>query len=91
MTTITVSNASQLQSALAAAKPGDVVLLANGEYGTVTIDRNYSADVTIKAQNPLGAKFDQIIVNNSSHLVFDGIHVDSPSNGTSGPGLIDIN
>lgn len=88
MTTINVSTAAQLQSALAAAKGGDVIVLANGYYGEVTIDRNYTSEVTIKSATPLGATFDGISIANSSYLKLDGVHVDSPTN--TGGSLIGI-
>ena len=88
MATINVSSASQLSAALSAAKAGDVIMLANGDYGNVTIDKNFTDYVTIKSANPLGAKFDTINIDNSSYLKLDGVHVDSPTNG--GGSLIDI-
>ncbi len=67
---------------------GDVIVLANGYYGEVTIDRNYTSEVTIKSATPLGATFDGININNSSYLKLDGVHVDSPTN--TGGSLIGI-
>ena len=63
-------------------------MLANGYYGEVTIDRNYTSEVTIKSATPLGATFDGININNSSYLKLDGVHVDSPTN--TGGSLIGI-
>ncbi len=90
MTTINVSNASQLSAALSAAKAGDVILLANGEYGSVSIDKNFTDYVTIKSATPLGATFDKITISNSSYLKLDGVHVDSPSNGNASDTLLGI-
>jgi parallel beta-helix repeat protein len=89
MTTYNVSTAAQLTTALSAAKAGDVIVLANGEYGSVTIDKNYSDFVTIQSATPLGAKFDSITINNSSYLKIDGVHVDCPTN--TGSALVAIN
>ena len=88
MTTINVSTAAQLQSALASAQGGDVIVLADGYYGDVSIDENFSSYVTIRAATPLGATFDSITINNSSYLKLDGVHVDSPDN--SGNTLLGI-
>jgi hypothetical protein len=58
MTTITVSTAAQLKTALAAAKGGDTILLAAGNYGDLNLtprDRipvNFSSNVTIASADP---------------------------------------
>jgi hypothetical protein len=58
MTTITVSTAAQLKTALAAARGGDTILLAAGNYGDLNLtprDRiavNFSSNVTIASADP---------------------------------------
>ncbi|GAO40125.1 hypothetical protein SCH01S_43_00260 [Sphingomonas changbaiensis NBRC 104936] len=77
MTTINVSNSSQLQSALSHAAGGDTIVLAAGNYGTSYInDRNYSAGVTIKSASLSNrAHFDYLAISNSNNLRFEGLDV----------------
>jgi Ca2+-binding RTX toxin-like protein len=76
MTTINVSNATQLQSALASAKGGDTISLAAGNYGDLNLNKNFASDVTITSQNAGSpAVFNTLTVVDSSHLAFDGITV----------------
>ncbi len=86
MTNIYVSNASQLQSALANAKGGDTLLLKSGNYGSIKIeDANFNDFVTIKsADGDNRATFSGLDVFDSSYLRIDGVHVAATSNsGTS--------
>jgi len=56
VTTISVSSASQLKSALASVHAGDVISLASGNYGDVSISgKNFASDVTITSADPLHA------------------------------------
>lgn len=66
----TASNATQLNSAISAAKPGDTIIMSNGTWTDVAI--NFSSAnatssnmITLKAQNP-GA----VILNGASTLTF---------------------
>ena len=75
MTVHNVLNASQLQAALASAVGGDKIIVAAGNYGSVSIsNRNYASNVTIQAatfSNP--AHFDGLFVSNSKNLTFSGL------------------
>ncbi len=84
MSTLTVTNAAELQSALASAQGGDVISLAAGNYGNVTINKNFASDVTITSQSSSSpAVLQSLTVNSSSHLVFDGLSVNfTPSAST---------
>lgn len=73
MATIKVSNQIQLLSALKTASGGDTILLANGNYGDVTLKSQFSSAVTIQAENPLGATFAKITLSGASNLAFDGL------------------
>ena len=77
MAIFNVSNATQLQSALASAVGGDKILLAAGDYGNVSINnRNYSSNVTVQVQsfqNP--AHFDGLFIQNSKNLTFSGLDI----------------
>ena len=88
---VVVRGGAELQSALATATGGEVIVLADGVYGSVTIDQNYTDYVTIKAANPLGARFEAITINNSSYVRLQAVHVDATSNGGAGDILLAIN
>ena len=76
MSTLYVTSTAELQSALASAQGGDVISLASGNYGDVTINKNFSSDVTITSQSSSApAVLQSLTVNSSSHLVFDGLSV----------------
>lgn len=77
MTTIAVSNAAQLSSALSAAKGGDTISLAAGNYGDFTLaSKNFASDVTITSQSAgAPATFHSLNIKGSSHVVIDGVNV----------------
>lgn len=70
-----VSTAAQFQNALAAARGGDRIVLAAGDYGSVSIqNKNFAHGVTIQASSTVNrAHFDSIKVLNSSNIVFEGL------------------
>ncbi len=71
-----VTSASQLQSALNAADPGETILVQNNTYsGTFTISRSgtASAPITIRAQNQQQAIFQNSTFNlNGDYIVLKG-------------------
>jgi Ca2+-binding RTX toxin-like protein len=76
MSTLSVSNAAELQTALSAAQAGDTISLAAGDYGDVSIyGKNFAADVTITAQTAGAAVFHSLKLDNSSHIDLDGVTV----------------
>jgi Ca2+-binding RTX toxin-like protein len=78
MTTYTVSSAAQLTTTLASAKGGDIITLASGNYGDVTISGNFSSDITITSKSALSpAIFHSLTVNDSSHITLDGLDVNA--------------
>lgn len=82
---------TQLLEALAAAKGGETITLADGNYGTLDIiDHDYSTFVTITSQNRLGAKFDEVNIVNSHHVRIDGIHVNNTDNGGASSTLVAV-
>jgi parallel beta-helix repeat protein len=91
MTEIRVSNRSELQSALDRAQGGDTIVVADGDYGSLSIGANYGSMVTLRAETPLGAKLDGLVVSGASNLRFDGFHVRSDSNGFDNGGVVNIN
>jgi parallel beta-helix repeat protein len=84
MTTITVDDRGELLSALASASGGDTILLRDGNYGSVTVSEDYSSMVTVRAEDPLGAAMTGLTLSGATNVRFDGIKVDSGTNG--GPG-----
>ena len=75
MTTYTVSTATQLTSTLNLAKAGDSITLAAGNYGDVSISKQFATDVTITAQTAGAAVFKSLTLNDSSHIAIDGVSV----------------
>jgi len=68
--TSTVSSVSAAQSALSSASAGQVVCLANGTYGDVTLSSSKGAPgVTLKAANPGGATIGDVDVNASGYTI----------------------
>lgn len=76
MATLRVKNQSELLSALKTATGGDTILLADGDYGEVTLKNTYKSAVTIKAEHEGKASFDKISLTGASNLTFDGLHLD---------------
>lgn len=81
--TTTVSNASQLTSAINAAIGGEHIVLQNGSYGAYTISRDFSASapVVIKAQNLLGASFSSLFLQ-GDNVIVSGVAVKGSRQGT---------
>ncbi|MCA0847224.1 LamG-like jellyroll fold domain-containing protein [Salipiger thiooxidans] len=72
MATITVGTSAQLAQALSEVSSGDTIVLADGNYGDMTIATDFPSNVTITAANPLGATFGSLSVT-GSNLTFDGV------------------
>ena len=76
MAIFNVSTAAQLQSALSAATGGDKIILAAGNYGSVSIsNKNYSSAVTLQTSVSNPAHFDGLFIGNSSNLSFSGLDI----------------
>jgi hypothetical protein len=75
MAILNAANAAQLQAALAKAVGGDKIILAAGDYGSVSITgRNYASNVTIQSGNWKNfAHFDGLQVTGSSNIMFNGL------------------
>jgi hypothetical protein len=76
--TLSVSTSAGLASAVAGARPGDHILVADGSYAaTVTVNRSgtAAAPITVAARNPGQARLtnpDAIRFGNVSHVVVEG-------------------
>jgi hypothetical protein len=74
--TITVSSDAELNNAISNAAGGDVIVLKDGTYSSLTIkDKNYSTPLTVKAENAEGPQFSAATVENSNGVIVDGIKV----------------
>ena len=77
MATINVSNASQLSAALSSASGGDTIVLADGNYGDITLGQDFASKVTITSATPLGATFGKVSIN-GSNITLDGVTTTQP-------------
>lgn len=77
MAMFNVTNSTQLQQALASAAGGDRIILASGNYGSVSISgRNYASNVTIQAaSNANPAHFDGLVINASKNITIAGLDI----------------
>jgi pectate lyase len=80
MSDIRVSNAAELQKAVAGAKGGDRILLAGGNYGSVSLlNKKLATDVTITSADVNNqARIEILTVKNSSHLIFKSLEIGRP-------------
>jgi hypothetical protein len=74
MAIINVSNSGQLSSALSGASGGDVILLADGDYGDLSISQDYASNVTIQSATEHGARFDVVKIT-GSNVTIDGLSI----------------
>jgi poly(beta-D-mannuronate) lyase len=86
--TITVSSITELQSAIAAAKPGDIILLKDGVYTTtadITINKVGTAKqpITIAAQNTGAAEISGsggfVLAGPAAHIIIKGFKFTHPA------------
>jgi hypothetical protein len=75
MAVFNVSGAAQFQAALSQAIGGDKILLAPGDYESVTISgRKFSSNVIIQSASWTDrAHFDDLTVTNSKNILFNGL------------------
>lgn len=77
MATISVTNTSELNTAMAQAKAGDTILLASGNYGAFSTGNDYATAVTIKSANAgAPAAFSSVALNGATGITFDSITFD---------------
>jgi len=72
MATFYVTNPTELSAAISSASGGDTIILANGDYGELVLGNDFSSTVTFQSENPLGASFSRLVVDNGSNMAFDG-------------------
>lgn len=73
---------ADLPAALAAARGGETLVLADGDYGAVDIaGKTYADFVTLRPARPGGAVLQKLDIRGSRFVRCDGLHVSSPDNG----------
>lgn len=79
--TINVADDAQLSAAIASARPGDHIVLADGDYSGVTINLNGTAQnpIVIRAANQHAARFTDRVVVTGSHVWLYKLHFDGPN------------
>lgn len=87
---VTVSNPSELEAALGRAGAGDVILLASGRYGALTLRQAFAGEVTLRAAAPLGAVFTAVTFRGAGHVRLEGVKIEGPDNGAAGSMLLAI-
>ena len=77
MAIFNVTNAAGLTAALAAAKGGDLINLAGGNYGDLSIrDFKPASSVVIRSADPTNpAHFDTMVIRSSQNLTFRGLDI----------------
>ncbi|MCX8955371.1 hypothetical protein OU790_18260, partial [Ruegeria sp. NA] len=77
-TTITVTSAAELNQALSQATGGETILLAPGDYGSLSLkNTSYSSPVTLKSADPNAmASFSGLKLDQVSNVSFDTIKFD---------------
>lgn len=72
---VTVSNATELASALSNAVGGEIILLKDGNYGSLKIKKEYADYIILRAENLHKAVFSGIEINgsNKGYVQFDRI------------------
>lgn len=73
---IPVSDDAALQAALAAAKGGEVFVLADGEYAKIALTRQFDRAITLRAATPLGATVERVeMANNARGLQLHALRI----------------
>jgi len=72
MATFYVTDPTELSTAISSASGGDTIILADGDYGELVLGKDFSSTVTFQSENPLGASFSRLVVDNGSNMAFDG-------------------
>ncbi|MGB3247373.1 MAG: hypothetical protein WBB25_22795, partial [Sulfitobacter sp.] len=69
-----LKNSAELAAALAAARGGETITLANGSYGDLSISQAYASNVTIQAATEHKASFG-IFKITGSNVTVDGLSI----------------
>ena len=100
MATLSVSNQTQLLSALGTAKAGDTIKLAAGNYGTLSLNGalnatkylKYSGEVTITSANTANkAVIEGLALNAATNITFKNVTFDYKSSTTPGGVPVTVN
>jgi hypothetical protein len=79
MATLNVSSAAELRSAINSASGGDTILLADGSYGDVSLNR--ASDVTIQARGN-NAVLNELDLRNADNVKIDGLTFEGRTDGS---------
>ena len=80
--TITVTNAAELEAAVNATDGGEIIELAYGAYGDLTLTGTYTDTLTIRSANTGGATFESIIFNGAKQITVENVHIEADTNGS---------
>ncbi|SMX24257.1 right-handed parallel beta-helix repeat-containing protein [Boseongicola aestuarii] len=70
---------------------GETLYLAPGDYGSVTLEGfMFDEPITIVSESAGQATIESLTISGSTNLIFEGIHFESPSNGTSASSIVSI-
>lgn len=80
VTNIVVNNASELKTAIAAAKGGETFILAPGDYGEISINnKTFAEPITIRSQNLSDiAHLDKLSIAGSKNIIVNDLDVGGP-------------
>ncbi len=87
MATYSVSGQSQLLSTLKTVKSGDILKLAGGNYGSVSLTSAHSGITLTSANDANQAVFSKISATKTSNLVIDNVTFDGVGGTAAGTGL----
>ena len=73
---IHVSDRTELKNALSTAQGGETIVLADGDYGGITISQQYASMVTLVSENTHGARLTGLTVSNAENVTIDGLLLD---------------
>ena len=85
MTNIAVADRAELLTALKTAKGGETFVLASGNYGDVSITKDYASTVTLVSKSGQGAKFETLTLSSAENVTVksitatDGLRIESGS------------
>ncbi len=85
-----VATSAELNTALSNANAGDTIILASGNYGSVTITADFSDTVTIQSADLGGAVFESLKLTGATNVTIDGVHVDGVGDGGAGGSFVKI-
>lgn len=90
MTTLHISNRADLLAALKSAQGGETFILADGDYGALSISTRFADTLRIVSETPGGAVFSTVALHGAENLALDGITTTSWIKAERGASQIEI-